>query len=644
MFIKTGTQIHSKAYQLDSGPVVIDVMDNSSIHSVDEPQIAGRISVPQHLDLLWKNRLSSGNIERMDHTTSSEIAHLQENSTRISAAERQLLDSLSRAASQGVIFVDPKRQIPKEATGASLKDDLVALVQSDGTASSIPVQSETVFERDLELANDRSKILINGQSCPSDQNYAVETWITESPLGDQLTDARNGLIGEFDRPDPSAVERLARLYVALGFGVEAKATLAAFGFNEPSKQSLIYLADVIDGIPTPPESPISRMGACNGKVALWAFVGGPLPYDAGQIDLNSVQSTFSALPAHIRDTLGPILVNRLLKIGQTNAAEAVRNALQRSSSAQNSSLAITQAQLLLASGQPQAAEDSLTATESRNDLNSASRLVLSIDARLMRDQSIDRETTEDVAAQLHQNGDSDLGQKLRRALVLSQGSIGDFDQAFETLSDWPSSDHTDQQDKTLSELFGQLSRVPDDVIYAKQIFKRGEALRQANLSPSLRIALADRISALGFSATADELLTPEIRETVAGRLALARAAVAEKDGAAALTHLSGLDGDAATQLRALAYLALGEHSNAAELYQVLGDEESSAREAWRGASWEIVRDHGSEIERAVIAAPAQIATNETTGPVPAGPITRANSLITQSQDERALLNRLLTSY
>ncbi|HEY0213656.1 MAG TPA: hypothetical protein VGC40_08735 [Paenirhodobacter sp.] len=641
LIIKIGEKFYNKAYQLDSGPVVIDILDTPVSSPARDHQTSGRVDIQKYSNLLWQDNITNSNSGKLSTITQTQSkTSAIENNTRVGISERQLLDSLSRAVSQGIFTVDPARKLAKTITGPSL-----SVADSDiAPAYLLPLQSETVFERDMDMLNDQAKVLTNGQSCPSDRNFSLETWISDADQIKQFVQARNGLIGEFDRPDTAAVERLIRLYLALGFGVEAKATITAFNFDAASAGPLGYIADVIDGMPTPSDSPISRMAACNGKVALWAFMGGPIPGDPGQINVNAVQSSFSALPSQIRDILGPALVEKLLKIGHSDVAEAIRNALRRSNMTGATPLVLAQAQLDLASGQPLAAEKSLSVTTPRNDLDSAQSLVLFVEARLMRDQSIDKGTTDDLAAQLHQNGPSDLGYRLRRALILAHGSVGEFDEAFVTLAQWPESDQPELRTRSRGELVEQLSRVPDDMIFAKQIFKQKIVLQQADLLPTLRIKLADRLSKLGFSAAADDILTPAIRGTASGRLALARSALAEKDGAAALAHLSGLDGNVATQLRADAYLALGEHANAAAILRSLGDDQGSAREAWRGASWEIVREHGSEDERAAIAplasAPAPEAAD---APVP-GPITRANSLISQSQDERALLNRLLTAY
>ncbi|MFC3060233.1 hypothetical protein [Paenirhodobacter populi] len=636
LFIKTGEKIRSKAYQLDGGQVVIDFADAEAAPPGDV-QSAGRIGIPEHLDLLWKNHLPLEDTDNIAQTGSPRGENPPNGSARVSAAERQLLESLSRAASQGLISVDPTRKIPKPATGSPLAEGDPA---DDGSLP-IPLRSETVYDRDLDQENAYPRLLVNGQSCLPDDRFAVENWVTDDPPTDQLAERQNGLIGEFDRPDPAAVERLARLYIALGFGAEAKATLAAFDIGGAIARPLVYMADVIDGTPTPPDEPISHMAACDGKVALWAFMGGGLPADSGQIDVTAIQSSYSALPPQIRDILGPVLVERFLKIGQPDAAEAIRNALRRTSSAENAPLAIAQAQLLLASGQPLAAEESLSAAPVRNDLNSAQSLVLSVEARLMRGQAIDRKTRDDIAAQMHQTGASELGQRLRRALILAEGSVGGFDNAFDTLAGWPQEGLDDLRDQTLGDLIAQLGRVPDDLIFVRQMFTHRQVLQDAPLPAALRISLADRLSGLGFSAAAADILTATVRQTATGRLALARAAIAERDGAAALAHLDGLDGEAAAQLRAQAYLALGEHANAAALFRMLGDEQETARAAWRGASWDIVKDHGSDIERAVI---EDATADNASDPIPTGPISRANALITRSQEERALLDRLLTAY
>ncbi|MFT3690622.1 hypothetical protein [Paenirhodobacter sp.] len=557
--------------------------------------------------------------------------------SRVAEAEQKLLESLSRATAQGIFSVDMTRK------GARTPGNITLTARPAGEPSDeeeLAVRSQTVIDRDLDLSGDEPRILLSGQRCMPDALFDLQSWRTDAPVPDQIAAARAALVGEFDRPDPDAAVALARLYLALGFGAEARDVLRGFDLPPRTAAAYAYIAGLLEETGPTGESPITAMTGCNGKVALWALLGAtPLPA-MDQIDLQAVQAAFSGLPPDIRNMLGPDLVDRLLAVGARDAAHAVVNSLGRSPDPRGAALAIAQARIDLDRGQPEAVEKGVMPIARSNDAAAARALIMAIDARLERNRPVDRESVENAAALAQELGASQEGLLLRRATALGEGSVGAFNPAFAALDNWPRDASPDLQLKARRELYAQLALVPDDEIFLKQFLRREADAIQVGLPPKLQLALSARLAAAGFARQAAAILADTTKATADGRFALARAALAEPDPAAAVSHLEGLDGEQAERLRAKALARLGEHAVAAQILAASGDAQGAGREAWRAGDWSLVDQYGSEVQKQAARLLARAGDGDAA--VPPGLLARSNQLLERSQEERRLFDALLS--
>ena len=90
---------------------------------------------------------------------------------------------------------------------------------------------------------------------------------------EQVVELRSKLIGEFDAPDPTTALELARLYIALGMGVEARALADEFITDPTQKSVLGELALVVEGQEIEPGGPLDKSADCPGPAALWRTAG-----------------------------------------------------------------------------------------------------------------------------------------------------------------------------------------------------------------------------------------------------------------------------------------------------------------------------------------------------------------------------------
>ena len=637
--IATATGTVHAAFQLASGAVVLDILDASELPMSGSPprEATGTPLRLDHLETYWRERTPPAALPAAPAAPTAPLPRLATPDPRVREAETELLAQLSRAASQGVISasVTPPAMVPApRPTGAA---------PATAAGAHLAIASQTVFDRDMMGSAPGPQLLANGQRCAPDRAFALESWVSDAPASAQITAARQGLVGEFDRPDPAAVERLARTYLGLGFGTEARATLRGFGLDTPAAGAIAYVAAVLDELPVP-DSALSHMAACDGKVALWALLGRGTAQNEAP-NLAAVRRSFSALPVPIRKIVGPELVRRLLALGADSDAREIGSMIARAVPEGDPARGLIDARIDIARGEPAQAEPVLAGMIDRNSADAAQALILLVDTRLSRGEPVDAANIELATSLARELRGSPEGARLLRAQILGEGSVGRFSEAFAALDAWPAEDTPALVQETRRSLWGLLARVPDDTLFLGQFLARHDQVPVEELPNLVRLQMADRLTAAGLPGPVRDLLAGSLGRTPDGRVALAAAALAERDGPAALSYLEALDGSRATALKARAHALLNEHAIAQEVFATAGDLPSATAEAWRGGDWSFVAANGSEAEKALVRL-YDLTAEEPPAPPPspADGVAGFKDLIARSQAEREALTRLLADF
>lgn len=632
VFIRTRGEVHHKSFQLQNGTVVLDIVSGSDdgqsksgAESLNTMRTS-RSDIP-HLDLLWKGVVKSGSIE-----SPSIGLGMKPRSTdgRITRAENDLLRNFSRATAQGIFSIDPLTANHSPSSG-SLD------VSKPVFFGDLALKSQTVIDRDLNV-RDNEKILSSGTRCLSDAYFDLTSWVTDQSPIDQISEAHREIVGEFDRDNSEIGEKLVRIYLALGFGAEAKSILKSLNPSSNVLGAYSYIADILDHTDHERNSPISKMIGCNGKVALWAFLGSPESSLTAGANFEAIQAAFSALPRDLRQLVGPDLIEKLISNDARDTAYAIRNSLTRFSLDGEEFISIAQAALDMSAGNQLSAELLLRPIAKTNGKDSAIAFVGMIDARLNCGKSVDYESIKNAEALLQELGETESGLKLRRSTALAYGSVGDFDIAFSILGDWPTSAKRNLLLQAQQELYMQLLKTPDDKEFLRQVLHRQSEVSELSLPNVLQIDLARRVIELGFPQVAKKFLNSAITRTPEGKLILAQAALAEPDPAAAIAYLEGLDGDLSQVLRAASLAELGEHAEASELYLRSGKTVEAGAEAWRGGEWSIAEKFGSQYQRAAI---ATLVSEEVPSAVTQGLLARSEDLLKKSKRERSLMETIV---
>lgn len=653
VFIATSDAVHPDAFQLPIGAVVLDIVDGAQTLPLETTRQDLPSFKPQpkngYLDLFWSGRtvteapapepLATAQAPAAENPLAPAVSLPDQ---RVEAAERELIDQLGRAASQGLIELELPAHAPSVAAergetppppeqSAPLPEDHLAL------------RSQTVIDRDTASGHGGAGLAANGHSCLPDAEFDLQAWLTDKPATEQIANARRDLVGEFDRPRAEGVETLARIYLALGMGTEAKALYRVFGFAEAMPQSVTMIASILDGEPYEGKPDLQAFVACDGKVALWAVLALDTPPKKDEVNFGALLRAFSALPPPIREILGARLSTRLIDIGAADIAATVRSMLARAPVEPKESLRLVDAHLGLSEGRTTEAAELLDSVAAGNTEVAADALALAIETRLAEKAAITQEDVENAGALARELARTPLGFKLKRAEILGLGSTGKFDEAFASLADWPEGEEASRFDQTRNDLFVMLATAPDDDLFVSAYFSHKPLAEAREFPPEIEVLLANRLTDSGFWQSAREILSTSARRTDDGKLALASSALAGRDAAAALAYLTQTQGEAAAALRGAALSMLGKHDTAEGEFARAGDVDALVEEAWRSGNWPLVAQKGSDAQKQFLALfdTEEGAGLPAEGSVPQGPLAEAQRLIERSASERDAYQQIM---
>jgi hypothetical protein len=499
----------------------------------------------------------------------------------VQAMRSQLLQELGRAATAGVIDVDDPSFPVDRPISPTIGSDTAATAHL--TIGGVPgVEATPVNTQDPALTPD-------GGACLPESELDIAAWGDDRPFVVQMAEARENLVGEFDRPDPEVLARLVRLNLFFGFGAEARNVLTSFGGDFPESRLWTAMAHILDDQAAPPGSPFAGQIDCTGPVALWAALAEPVLKPGNTPDVQSVALAFSALPLHLRRHLGASLAEKMLSIGDLSTAQMIRDAIWRAPGAAGPRAEILEAQLDRERGDLTGAAETLSTLRREGGPTARTALIDLVDTQLEMGQSVDQATILELAALLHENQGTALEAPLMRAEMLAQASAGNFDVAFSRL---PQADAAG-----MTELWAMLAeKGQESALLTHAVLAKDTPVPP--LENALRKTIADRLLELGF---ADEALRwlPEATDAQTAE-SLARAELRRGDARTALRAVAGLDSPGISRLRALALEQLGDQAEAARAFAAAGDPEAEAAALWRAQDWTASAALGREPVRAAL--------------------------------------------
>ncbi|RRH74285.1 hypothetical protein [Falsigemmobacter faecalis] len=417
--------------------------------------------------------------------------------------------------------------------------------------------------------------------CITEDRLHISSWWPGSDPAAALAESRSHLTAERDVTDSEGLAAAVRLHLALGLGAEARAILALADTADPASQALterslwLSLSHIVDS--EPDGGSFKDMAACDGPAALWAVLSDPegaLPPDLNEAAL---LRAFSALPAPLRQTLGPGLATRFLSSGRHDAAHSLHNAAARAAGPQSGAIALSDGRLNTALTSPGRAE-AVFKNVIRTDAGSAAAALAELaELELKKGRTPDADLVAALEAMARDHSTGPDSRPLAAALAKARLLSGAHLQAFADIS--PASN------PLRADLWRLLAERGSDSALAETAL-RADSASTATLPPGIQLKIGTRLAELGFASAAQHWLEPVASE---GReQALALADLARRDGRAALRRLAGQEGTEAAKLRATALELLADAAAAARAWTEAGEPDRAARAAFiagdRGAT------------------------------------------------------------
>ncbi len=343
----------------------------------------------------------------------------------------------------------------------------------------------------------------------------------------------------------------------------------------------------------------------------------------------AILRSFSALPSHLRDLLGPSLVDRFLAMKDFSTATVLSDAVLRGNPDAGPKVEMMQAAIEKASGSPAASVARLEPLAAHPGPSAADALAELVIQRAELGQDVDYNQVVALEGYTEELRDSPEGPKFEKALTLGYAASGDFDRAFQAVGAAP------QAAKTLWQMLGNAG--PDSAVLTHATLAPEQSPpMEAKGSASV---IADRMLKLGLGAQAERWLS--IADNAPAVLA-AQVSVAQGDPNMALQLLNGDASPPAISVRLAAHVMLGEEKAASELYADLGMTDEQWNSIGRMQDWPTLAANGSEAWKAAAStlsdSPQTAIAQQLLGPLAAD-----QALVDRSVATRDAISALLNS-
>ncbi len=237
--------------------------------------------------------------------------------TRTRAFEDAVLQEMARAGAQGLVIPAEDRSLKSAQAPAEAQPEPAA-PPAEPAAAAQPAETppsdaghvkiETAVDRDA-LGAGTAPVTADGGACPPPSLIDITAWGHMTGGLPDIAQAREGLVGEFDAVDPDRALSLARTYIWLGFGAEAKTLLSYVAADNPARPVVGAMAEIVDHEgSTPVGMALDGFESCDSSAALWAVLAGAPLVHGQAVDARAVVRALNELPDQLQRLLGPRLV------------------------------------------------------------------------------------------------------------------------------------------------------------------------------------------------------------------------------------------------------------------------------------------------------------------------------------------------
>lgn len=569
--------------------------------------------------------------------------------TRVAEAERAIIESLARAASQGV-FAMPSRPLPFVADQLT-EDGVVSEASAlpvltpvtdpmDGMPSELSEPGSAsgpglVLRTSIERADDGQPGDPGADGrCIENTQVSLQDWGDDRDYSIQLADRRRALTSEFDAYPDGAIEDMARTFLYFGFGQEARQALSLDGQRSRERLILEAMARIVDGLP-PSSAILNDQLDCDGFVALWAGLSVGSIADLSEDGRNAAVMAFRLLPDSLRGHLGAKLAQLFLDAGDAETADIVMTAIRSTEPDLSFEADLTSAEVAGEIDGPQAVINDLGDMAESDTRMTPEALARLIELQLAEAQTVAPSLLELAAAMRFEAGDSEAATRLALAEISAHEIADDFETALSIALDSETPITNMQRGVALNEVHLAMAERLDEAAFLTTAF--GQTPQE--LDPGVQNVMAARLIHMGFPERALELLQgPAVQDEMSERRYLrAEAAAAMNDLDGVEFALAGLSDRRANTIRSQAFAATGDYQSALAQDLLAEDSLPDAAEAWRAGAWTILETGDDQLLQD--ASRAILAENDDQAEI--STLAQRMTLLDQAEATRSLTEELL---
>ncbi|MCK0141750.1 hypothetical protein [Aliiroseovarius sp. F20344] len=542
---------HIKELRLPSGELVIDLVDGAG-PSVETEQHSpltneeGFVQSAENRSLL--PLFGSGHEHKSSEKQNNPKDYTPQSNPTPAGTEQSLVDKqrllvqLSKAVAEGLIEADIDQPEPPNATSDPDPKPEDPAYQPLPHSPNDHVKMQTAHDIARSVGPGQT---IATQACLPDDQFDIATWGQIAPTTTQPIGYSQGYLEEFDRPNKNLLLAHIRQTIFMTFGHEALQLIESYDGVLPDISSLSMMAQVMEfGHSENADQWLAQIG-CNTRSALWAALAQKTLPEG--VNTSALLRSYSELPSHLRNHLGTILARKFLDAGETNTAIEIRNIAARSGRERPLKEAQLEADIKIATGIPNEAENDLAAAV-QDDLSQTQPAVTAlIESKIENDRGISDQDLTLLQSIAFEHGKSPVGLELQTLHIRALFHMGRFAQGYAQFDDIRSDLKQVQLQTTLEKASSNLLHISADAEFLTFIMTRND---WDAVSDETRLKLAKRLMRLGFAEKARSfVLASPNTPTRATREFLAELALQQQKPDVALGYLAGLNTKSAIALR-----------------------------------------------------------------------------------------------
>ncbi|WP_300033249.1 hypothetical protein [uncultured Roseobacter sp.] len=627
---------------LDGPPLPPSVPEETPLETVSSEQAPLSLTRNNfgYGELLWRNSAEQG---PSDAGTETEPALPNENeaSSLIRAqTQASLLLEVGEAISAGIL----EGAAAEIAAPIDIQSTEAEAPIFDSSRVRAPVE-ETEYgnlrvtdSRDIPETENPFPGINASENCMAADRVAVATWASDAPFGKQVGKLRESLFDETGKLNEGVVLSLARMYIHFGFGAEARQTLMLAEDTAENYPELFDMAGIVDGVALRNPRVLHRFIECQPALVLWALLSSAETTDGYRIDVGAVIENLFMLPGHLRLQLGPALSEKLIDLGEVDAASIVLRNVEQVNSRTASAAPLPESKILKAQGQNEAANEVLDEAIKEDDGRNPAAVLALVDAILSSGETVPSELAgilENMAFEFRRQPEATSILPAHARVLARSGRLPEafvaLDQASQTGSDMLSS---------RSAVFSDLATIPEAVTFL-DLYLENYNTTPNFVTPKTARLLAARLLNLGFPDMASDALS-----VVTGgfnieqhRLLSARIELERGFPERAIELVSGMSDPDANRVLASAQLAIGDTEEAQKTFEVLEDEVAAAEAGWLSENWEDLLANDTPVFGQV----RELSVQPTIEAIQTdGVIQQSNSILETTSEARVSLETLLS--